>query len=166
MPAQEDATKMPAKKAARKAQPPKNAAVSKRTAAAKAMSEDHKQALAAGRSEGRAVRAYLEALDRNKPKRGRRRTAESITKRLEQIELDIPYVDPLTRVHLVQEQFDLQSELEGQGEGEDLSALEDAFVEVVKGYSDRRGLTYPAWREVGIDPGVLRRAGIARTRQS
>lgn len=129
------------------------------------MSADHKEALALGRTEGRAVRAYLEALERNRPKRGRRRTSESIQRRLDQIELDLPYADPLSRVHMAQEQLDLQAELESHSNGEDISALEDAFVEVVGAYSDRRGLSYAAWREAGIDPGVLRRAGIPRTRQ-
>ena len=46
------------------------------------MSDDHKAALAAGRNEGRAVRRYLEALEAHKPKRGRKRTPESIQKRL------------------------------------------------------------------------------------
>ena len=29
-------------------------------------------------------------------------------------------------------------------------------------YSRRKGITYAAWREAGIDPAVLRRAGIRR----
>ena len=38
------------------------------------MSDEHKAALAEGRAQGRAVRAYLEALEANKPRRGRKRT--------------------------------------------------------------------------------------------
>ena len=49
------------------------------------MTDEHKAALAAGRSEGRAVRDYLEALRNNKPKRGRKRTPESISKRVDAI---------------------------------------------------------------------------------
>ena len=45
------------------------------------MSDAHKAALARGRTEGRTVRVYLEALPANKPSRGRKRTAESINKR-------------------------------------------------------------------------------------
>ena len=45
------------------------------------MSEDHKTALAQGRSEGRAVRRYLEALEAHKPRRGRKRTVESMKSR-------------------------------------------------------------------------------------
>src|SRR5689334_9539098 len=39
----------------------------------RAMSDEHKAALAEGRAQGRAVRLYLEALEANKPKRGRKR---------------------------------------------------------------------------------------------
>ena len=42
----------------------------------------HKEALARGREEGRAVRRYLEAIEQHRPRRGRKRTPESITRRL------------------------------------------------------------------------------------
>ncbi len=44
------------------------------------MSAEHKAALAKGREEGRAVRRYLEALEEQRPRRGRKRTPESIKK--------------------------------------------------------------------------------------
>ena len=50
------------------------------------MSDDHKAALAIGRTKGRVVRRYLDALEANKPKRGRKRTPESIQRRLKAIE--------------------------------------------------------------------------------
>src|SRR3712207_5798846 len=65
------------------------------------MSNEHKQALAEGREQGRGVRLYLEALEKNRPKRGRKRTADSITKRLDTIEQRLVEADPLTRLHLI-----------------------------------------------------------------
>ena len=50
------------------------------------LSKEHKAAMAVGRIEGRVVRDYLEALRNNKPKRGRKRTAETIQARLDAIE--------------------------------------------------------------------------------
>ena len=47
--------------------------------------------------QGRAVRRYLEALEAHKPKRGRKRTPESIEKRLARIEDELPDADPLNR---------------------------------------------------------------------
>ncbi len=60
------------------------------------MSDEHKAALAEGRNQGRAVRTYLEAFEAHKPKRGRKRTPESMQKRLHRIEKEIPEADPLT----------------------------------------------------------------------
>jgi hypothetical protein len=139
--------------------------VSKATKSAKsAMSIEHKQALAQGREESRAVRRYLEAVDAHKPKRGRKRTSQGIEARLRQIEEKLPSADPLTRVHLVQERMNLQNELATKEEAVDLGALEKDFVSAAKGYGERKGITYAAWRAAGVDANVLRKAGIARTR--
>jgi len=126
------------------------------------MSDTHKAALAEGREQGRAVRRYLEALDAHKPRRGRKRTPESMQKRLEAIEEKLAQADPLTRLQLVQERMDLQRQLEAADTTIDLQELEDEFVKAAADYSRRKGITYAAWREAGIDPAILRRAGIRR----
>jgi hypothetical protein len=118
--------------------------------------------MAVGRNESRAVRAYLEALEAHKPKRGRKRTPESVERRLAVIDSEIDEADAITRVNLVQERINLQDELASLTAGTDLSELEDAFVEAAKGYSERRGISYSAWREVGVEPAVLKRANISR----
>ena len=46
------------------------------------MSDTHKEALAEGRNHARIVGRYLDALEANKPKRGRKRTPDSVKKRL------------------------------------------------------------------------------------
>jgi hypothetical protein len=128
------------------------------------MSVEHKRALAVGREESRAVRRYLEALEAHKPKRGRKRTSEGIEARLRQIDDRLPTADPLTRVHLVQERLNLQNELAAKEEAVDLKSLEEDFVKAARGYGERKGISYAAWRAAGVDANVLRRAGIARTR--
>ena len=128
------------------------------------MSAEHKHALAVGREESRAVRRYLEALEAHKPKRGRKRTTESIEGRLRQIDDRLAAADPLTRVHLVQERLNLETELASKEEAVDLKALEDDFVAAAAGYGERKGITYAAWRAAGVDATVLRRAGVPRTR--
>jgi len=128
-----------------------------------AMSTAHKEALATGRNEARIVGRYLEALDEHKPKRGRKRTAESVKKRLAAIESELADASGLTRLTLLQERRDLEVELAGmQGGGADLSGLEKEFVKVAKSYSARKGISYGAWREFGVTPEVLKKAGIAR----
>jgi len=126
------------------------------------MSQEHKDALAQGREQGRSVRRYLDALEAHRPKRGRKRTPESIQKRLDDIETKLEAADPLTRLQLRQERRDLQSELEAKSNGVDLVQLEEDFVQAAKAYGDRKGITYATWREQGVDPAVLRRAGIRR----
>lgn len=128
------------------------------------MSVEHKQALALGREESRAVRRYLEAIEAHKPKRGRKRTRESIEGRLRQIDEKLPNADPLSRVHLAQEQLDLQKELATKEDAVDIGALEDEFVSAARGYGERKGISYAAWRAAGVDANVLRRAGVPRTR--
>lgn len=126
------------------------------------MSDEHKAALAEGRNQGRSVRRYLEALDAHKPKRGRKRTPDSMKKRLAKIETELASADPLRRLQLIQERLDLQSELEAAGTKVDLTELEQGFVEAAKAYSERKGISYAAWRELGVEAAVLKRAGISR----
>jgi hypothetical protein len=139
--------------------PPKKPAATKRRSP---MSDSHKKALAEGREQGRAVRRYLEALEAHKPKRGRKRTPESIQKRLASIEQKLPDADALSRVHLIQERMDLEKELAQSTQKVDLTSLERAFVSSARAYGDRKGISYAAWRAAGVDPAVLRKAGISR----
>lgn len=126
------------------------------------MTDEHKAALAEGRAQGRAIRDYLEALEAHKPKRGRKRTPDSMKKRLARIESDLPEADAMKRLVLVQERFDLEAELEAAEGGVDLSEFEKGFVSHAKQYSARKGITYNAWREVGVPPATLKAAGIGR----
>jgi hypothetical protein len=60
----------------------------------RAISEEHKAALAEGREQGRVVRRYLEALGSQRPKWRRRPTPESISARLAAIEEELGSADP------------------------------------------------------------------------
>ena len=132
-------------------------------AAARSMSDSHKEALAIGRDQGRAVRRYLEALESNKPRRGRKRTPEGIAKRLAAIDERLAGADALSRLHLAQERMDLEAELATSGDGGvDMGAVEAAFIEAAGPYSRRKGISYDAWRAAGVEPRVLKSAGIGR----
>ena len=125
------------------------------------MSTQHKEALAEGRTQGRDVRLYLEALQKNRPKRGRKRTPDSITKRLTQLKAQIPTADPVKKLLLLQERITLRAELEQMGASDNLAALEQRFISVAKSFGERKGITHTAWREFGVPTNVLRAAGIA-----
>lgn len=128
----------------------------------RAMSPEHKEALAQGRNQSRAVKAYLAALKSNKPKRGRKRTAESINNRLEKIAADLASADALQEVLLLQEQADLERELASMDSGVDLSALEAEFIKVAQKYAAAKGIDYATWRKVGVSADTLSKAGIKR----
>ena len=126
------------------------------------MTKEHKDALAEGRRQGRAVRDYLEALEQHRPKRGRKRTAESIRSQLDRINGELQAADPVKKLQLIQDRMDLNAELESMENKPDLGALEADFLAAAKPYSERKGISYAAWRELGVEASVLKRAGISR----
>ena len=119
--------------------------------------------LAEGRDQGRAVRRYLEALEAHKPKRGRKRTPESVQKRLATID---EQAERRRRPHPPAPRPGANEPGERAGVHRQYAstcqALEDEFVAAAAPYGARKGITYAAWRELGVDPAVLRRAGIKR----
>ena len=116
-----------------------------------------------GRAEGRAVRDYLDALRSSKPKRGRKRTPDSIAKRLAAIADELTNATAIEELQLLQERRNLESELATMGEGVDLTELEQGFVSVAKAYGERKGIAYATWREVGVSAATLAKAGITRS---
>ena len=127
------------------------------------MTDEHKKALAEGRTQGRAVRSYLDALETTKPKRGRKRTSDSIKKRLDAIEAELERSDPLKALNLRQERRNLYAELAGIDEKVDLAEVEEGFIASAKAYGERRGISYEVWREAGVPSEVLKKAGISRS---
>ena len=129
------------------------------------MSASHKEAMAMGREEGRAVRAYLEALEQTRPHRGRPVTMEGLERRLAQIDRYLLHNhDPLARLGLMQQRMDTQREIEKLNVTHNLDDVEAAFIKAAPGYSRRKGISYAVWRSAGVDARVLKAAGIARTR--
>ncbi|MGH9182370.1 MAG: hypothetical protein ACRDZ9_00845 [Acidimicrobiales bacterium] len=126
------------------------------------VTDEHKAAMAQGRTQSRVVSSYLEALETHKPKRGRKRTPETIGRRLSTIDRQLESANQINRLSLIQERIDLLHEREALEGGVDLSALEDEFVNVAKAYGERKGISYQAWRALGVPASALKRAGISR----
>lgn len=129
-----------------------------------AMSDEHKAALARGRNESRAIKAYLHALMNRKPGRpvSKSTLSAKIGSLAEKIETS---EDPMDTVDLIQRRLDAEkalAELDGAG---DMDSLEAGFVEHASSYSRRKGVSYTAWREYGVPAKVLRAAGINETRR-
>lgn len=118
----------------------------------------------AEKAETRAVRDYLKALEANQPRRGRKRTPASVQAQIDAANAAMDGASATKRLALVQQRLDLEAELERlQAAGSiDLSALEADFVAHAAAYGGKRGISYAAWREVGIPSPVLKAAGIRR----
>ena len=139
--------------------------MARRKKADKKMSDEHKAALAKGREQGRAVREYLAALSEEK-KPGRRVGPETLAMKITQVQDQIASEpDPAKRVEHIQKRLDLEAQQADASEAVDLEALEQGFVEAAKEYSDRKGISYSAWREAGVPAAVVKAAGIPRTRR-
>ena len=112
-----------------------------------------------------AVRDYLKALEQNAPQRGRKRTPESMKRQLAVLEGEMEGASVTKRLGLIQQRIDLEADLEAlqQAGSVDLSALEAGFATHAAAYGGRRGISYAAWREVGVSSATLKSAGIRRS---
>jgi hypothetical protein len=129
------------------------------------MTEEHKVALAQGRREAKAIKSYLEAITVPK-RRGRPVTPELLEAKIAALdEKVLAERDPLARVDLYQARIDAQSALDSMTALVDLDALEVGFIACAASYSERKGITRPAWREAGVSSAVLTAAGVRRTRK-
>ncbi len=124
------------------------------------LSPEVRAARAAARAQTKAVRAYLEALHSSAGRRGRRKSPQ---KELEEVQEKLENEsDQLQRLALIQQRIDAEKRrAEDPG---DINALEAEFVNAAKSYSTRKGISYKAWREMGVAAAVLSKSGIARTR--
>ena len=128
------------------------------------MSDEHKAALAEGRRQARAIKSYLNALAKRKP--GRPVTKEGLDQRLVTVNRKLESSDnPLDRVDLIQDRLDIERAMTDLEESVDIEALAAGFVEHARPYSERKGISYTAWREYGVPAKVLREAGIKETRR-
>ncbi len=129
----------------------------------KGMTPEHKAALAAGREQARAVANYLEALEANRPKRGRKRTLDTVKRQLAEANEALDEAAGAGRLEWIQRRRDLEVELATMqaGGGPDLTALEKGFAKHAKAYAARKGISRATFREFGVPAEVLKRAGIS-----
>lgn len=129
-----------------------------------AMTEEHKAALAQGRRESLAIKSYLQAITVPK-RRGRPVTPETLEAKIAALDEKVhSETDPLSRLDLYQARIDARAALVAMTAVVDLDALEAGFVECAASYSERKCITWPAWREAGVSAEVLKTAGVKRTR--
>ncbi len=111
------------------------------------------------------VDRYLAAV--NTPKtRGRKVAKATLTQRLADAQAQVKTATGVDKVLKAQEIRDLRAKLAQTNvtNGADVKTLESAFVKIAKTFGENRGIGYGAWRDAGVPPDVLKRAGVARTR--
>jgi hypothetical protein len=124
------------------------------------MSQAHKDALAKGREASRHVRAYLEALEQHRPRRGRQRTPESIRRQLAQVDVDLAKAGPMRKLELVAKRMQLNAELQAKKTKVDLATLRRNFIKHAPHYARSKGIPAQAFREAGVPAADLREAGL------
>jgi hypothetical protein len=150
----------PAKKSAAKRAPAKK--TTKKRGAAK-MSNAHKSALAEGREASRHVRAYLDALETQRPKRGRKLDPESVKKRIALIDENLKSAGGFERLNLLADKEALQGKLAGADVKVDLTDLRKHFIKHAKAYGERKNISYATWRSAGVSAEDLKAAGVSRS---
>lgn len=126
------------------------------------LKDEHKDAMRRGRYEARVVKRYLEGLQFRPSQR--RRFPEQLKERIRDLEERIAQEDnPLRRLELVQSRIEAEKALAEMESKEDVEDLEEEFKQVVGSYSERKGISYSAWRELGVPVKVLREAGVSRS---
>ncbi len=120
------------------------------------------------KADNKAVRDYLDALVTNAPKRGRKRTTDNVKARISAIGEAMGNASATKRLDLVQERLDLEAELDAMARAGsvDMGGLEAGFVKSAASYGSGRGISYAAWREMGVHATTLKAAGVPRTRRS
>ena len=128
------------------------------------MSVEHKEALNVGRIQSAAVRKYLE-ITLVKPKRGRKRTAASVSLQIEKLTkiIDSPSTGVIAKLKSLSNRAMLQDELTRINSATNTKSrteIEGAFIKHAKAYGEAHGIQKKTWLEIGVDPKILTKAGI------
>lgn len=106
------------------------------------------------------IRTYLDALTGLSAEQLRQEREEEL-RQVEQ-ELKNEDLDVLARLLLVQRSLDLAA----QPDTKPTKKMEDDFVRVAQRFAGQRGISYEAFRDIGVPASLLKRAEISRGRSS
>ena len=126
----------------------------------KTITAEHKAAMTRGKAEATAISDYLEALDARRTHGRRRRGLRNMADRLEKVKSTVDAATPLKRVQLIQERMDLEHDIAILSGEMNIKTQEDAFVDVVEAYSNRKRIEYATWRSLGVPAAVLKRGNL------
>ncbi|MER3522178.1 MAG: hypothetical protein C4317_08440 [Acidimicrobiia bacterium] len=127
------------------------------------LTEKEKAAIKKGREETEAVKAYLDSLG---TRQGRRVDPKALERKLAKAKQELSAArNSLRRVELTEKVLQLEKAVQearkSGGDGED---FEKKFIQYAASFAKRKGISYKAFRQMGVPPSVLAKAGIKRTR--
>jgi hypothetical protein len=128
------------------------------------LSDKEKAAIKKGREEAQAVKKYLESLGSRGP--GRRQDPKRLEARLQKIRAELESTsNTLKKLELKELERRIKRDLadakKNTGDGKE---IEKAFIQHAASYARRKGISYSTFRQMGVPPAVLQKAGIKRTR--
>ena len=121
----------------------------------------HKKAIVDGRVETWAVRRYLESLEQNRPRPGRRPSSRPAA-RLTEINERIAVATGIEKLKLVQQRIDLETGTLNASDPDRHYELESQFVAVAASYGTRHHISWNAWRQLGVPAATLQQAAITK----
>jgi hypothetical protein len=132
---------------------------------ARKLSAAHKTALSEGRTMSATVNRYLSAISTPR-RRGRKVSRATLEQRLVSARARFKSSVGVEKVLAAQEVRDLQAKIAQlqSSSAVDVRSLEASFIKIAKRFGENRGIGYGAWRDAGVPPVVLKRAGVTRTR--
>ena len=116
------------------------------------------------KTEAQRISSYLRALAAKKTAKGPKADPKVLARRIEAARATVHASTGITQLTAVQNLRNLEKRANNPVMNGTFDALETGFIQVAKSYSDRRGIEYGAWRAVGVDAGVLKKAGISRAK--
>ena len=128
------------------------------------LTEEEKAKRKESRKQTVAVRRFLEGVESNTShRRGPRKDPKKLLEAtLAQLDGEM---DRLRRLVLIQQRMNLEETLASTQHEPKLEELEKGFVECAKGYSEKNGISYAAWREMGVSAKTLQASGMHRPRR-
>ena len=127
----------------------------------------HKDAIQESHRQNKAVRRYLEMLEQDNAPRPKPVDVDGLRGQLAGIDQEIAAeASTVKKLDLVQKRQNVQSKIDAASVQDDTvddqtrREIEDQFVKMAAGYGQRKGISYKAWREVGVPVQTLKAAGL------
>ena len=124
----------------------------------------HKKKVFDAKSESQRISHYLRALETRKNGRRPKKNPDVLERRIVSLQKYLKEATGLRRLQAVQRIRDMRRQEAELADAGNFGKYEADFVASAAAYSEKQGIEYGSWREVGVSAAVLKKAGIAVTR--